>query len=60
MDGRGYLTQLTSRRIKYCSLCNSTKQFKKEKDANKYIDKLKNRCYVTFEVEHIVKENNKK
>lgn len=53
VNGCGYLTQLTSRRIKYCLLCNSTKQFKTEKDANKYIDKLKNRCYATFEVEHI-------
>lgn len=50
----GYLTQLTSRRIRYCSLCKDTKQFKTEKEANKYIDKLKDRFYATFEVKHIV------
>lgn len=49
-----YLVQVTSRRIKYCHLCNDTKQFKTEKEASKYIEKLKDRFDATFEVEHIV------
>lgn len=54
VNGYSYLVQLTKTRIKYCSLCNKTKQFKTEKEASKYIEKLKNRFAATFEVEHIV------
>lgn len=54
VNGIGYLTKLTSRRIRYCSLCSSTKQFKTEKEANKYVEKLKDRFNSTFEVEYII------
>lgn len=54
VNGYNYLVQLTKTRIKYCSLCNKTKQFKTEKDASRYIEKLKDRFTATFEVEHIV------
>lgn len=54
VNGYNYLLQLTKTRIKYCSLCNKTKQFKTEKEANKYIEKIKDRFTANFEVEHIV------
>lgn len=53
----GYIMQVTSRRVRYASLCNKTKQFKTEKEANKYIQKLQEKFYgETFEVEHITVE----
>lgn len=53
--GSGYLTQVTSRRIRYNVLCERTKQFKTEKEANKYIQKLQVKfTTVDFGVEHIV------
>lgn len=49
-----YLVKLTSRRIKHTSLCNLTKQFKTEKEANKYMAKLKEKGFTCdFSVEHI-------
>lgn len=50
-----YLVKLTSRRIKHTSLCNLTKQFKTEREANKYVEKLIERGFkIDFIVEHIV------
>ena len=54
IEDRGYLTQLTSRRIKYTFSSSFSKQFKTEKEANKYINKLKERFSCDFSVEHIV------
>lgn len=49
-----YLVKLTSRRIRHTSLCNLTKQFKTEKEANKYMEKLKEKGFTCdFSVEHI-------
>lgn len=49
-----YLVKLTSRRIRYASLCNLTKQFKTEKEANKYVEKLIDKGFkIDFSVEHI-------
>ncbi|MFG6378283.1 MAG: hypothetical protein K1W19_08220 [Lachnospiraceae bacterium] len=49
-----YLVKQTSRRIKYTSLCNLTKQFKTEKEANKYVEKLIEKGFkIDFSVEHI-------
>lgn len=50
-----YLVKLTSRRIKHTSLCDLTKQFKTEKEANKYVGKLIEKGFkIDFTVEHIV------
>lgn len=49
-----YLVKQTSRRIRYTSLCNLTKQFKTEKEANKYVEKLIEKGFkIDFSVEHI-------
>lgn len=49
-----YLVKQTSRRIKYTSLCNLTKQFKTEKEANKYVEKLIEKGFkINFSVVHI-------
>ena len=49
-----YLVKLTSRRIKHTSLCNLTKQFKTEREANKYVEKLNEKGFkIDFLVEHI-------
>lgn len=49
-----YLVKLTSRRIRHTSLCNLTKQFKTEKEANKYVEKLNEKGFACdFSVEHI-------
>ena len=49
-----YLVKLTSRRIKYTSLCNLTKQFKTEREANRYVEKLNEKGFkIDFTVEHI-------
>lgn len=53
-DRDSYLVKLTSRKIKYTSLCNLTKQFKTEKEANKYVKKLKEKGFAcAFSVKHI-------
>ena len=50
-----YLVKQTSRRIKYTSLCELTKQFKTEKEANKYVEKLIEKGFTSvFSVEHIL------
>lgn len=50
-----YLVKQTSRRIIYTSLCNFTKQFKTEKEADKYIKKLIEKGFkIDFSVEHIM------
>lgn len=50
-----YLVKQTSRRIRHTSLCNLTKQFKTEKEANKYVEKLIEKGFTCdFSVEHIV------
>lgn len=50
-----YLVKLTSRRIRHTSLCNLTKQFKTEKEANKYVEKLIEKGFnCSFSVEHII------
>lgn len=50
-----YLVKLTSRRIRHASLCDLTKQFKTEKEANKYVEKLIEKGFkINFSVEHIV------
>lgn len=54
VDGSSYLSKLTKRRIRCYSLCDKTKQFKTEKEANKYVEKLLERFNCRFEVEHIV------
>ncbi len=49
-----YLVKLTSRRIKHTSLCNLTKQFKTERETNKYVEKLKEKGFTCdFLVEYI-------
>lgn len=49
-----YLVKLTSRRIRYTLLCDLTKQFKTEKEADKYVEKLKEKGFTcNFLVEHI-------
>lgn len=49
-----YLVKQTSRRIRHSSLCNLTKQFKTEKEANKYVENLIEKGYkIDFSVEHI-------
>lgn len=49
-----YLVKQTSRRIRHTSLCNLTKQFKTEKEANKYVEKLIEKGFkIGFSVEHI-------
>lgn len=49
-----YLVKQTSRRIRHASLCNMTKQFKTEKEANKYVEKLIDKGFkIDFSVEHI-------
>jgi hypothetical protein len=49
-----YLVKITSRRIRHTSLCNLTKQFKTEKEANKYVEKLIEKGFkIDFSVEHI-------
>lgn len=49
-----YLTQLTARRMKYTTLCHLTKQFKSEKEATKYLEKLVVKGFnATLSVEHI-------
>lgn len=49
-----YLVKQTSRRIRHASLCNLTKQFKTEKEANKYVEKLIEKGFkINFSVEHI-------
>lgn len=49
-----YLVKQTSRRIRHTSLCNLTKQFKTEKEANKYVEKLIEKGFkINFSVEHI-------
>lgn len=50
-----YLVKQTSRRIKHTSLCNLTKQFKTEREANKYVERLIEKGFkIDFSVEHIV------
>ena len=54
-DYDSYLVKLTSRRIRHASLCDLTKQFKTEKEANKYVEKLIEKGFkINFSVEHIV------
>lgn len=49
-----YLVKQTSRRIRHTSLCNLTKQFKTEREANKYVEKLNEKGFMcAFSVEHI-------
>lgn len=49
-----YLVKQTSRRIRHTSLCNLTKQFKTEREANKYVEKLIDKGFkIDFSVEHI-------
>lgn len=49
-----YLVKQTSRRIRHSSLCNLTKQYKTEKEANKYVENLIEKGYkIDFSVEHI-------
>lgn len=53
-DYDSYLVKLTSRRIKHTSLCKLTKQFKTEKEANKYMEKLIEKGFnINFSVKHI-------
>lgn len=50
-----YLVKQTSIRIRHTSLCNLTKQFKTEKEANKYVEKLIEKGFkIDFSVEHIM------
>lgn len=50
-----YLVKLTSRRIKYTGLCELTKQFKTERDAKRYKDKLIEKGFnINLSVEHII------
>ena len=49
-----YLVKQTSRRIMHTSLCDLTKQFKTEKEANKYVEKLIEKGFkIDFSVKHI-------
>lgn len=49
-----YLVKQTSRRIRHTSLCNLTKQFKTEREANKYVEKLIDKGFkIDFSVKHI-------
>lgn len=49
-----YLVKQTSRRIRHTILCDMTKQFKTEKEANKYVEKLIDKGFkIDFSVEHI-------
>lgn len=53
-NGNSYLIKLTSKRIKYTSICELTKQFKTEREANEYVKKLIEKGFnVDFSVEHI-------
>lgn len=50
-----YLVKQTSRRIRHTSLCELTKQFKTEREANKYVEKLIEKGFTcAFSVEHIM------
>jgi len=50
-----YLTQLTAKRIKYTTLCHLTKQFKTEKEANRYLEKLVEKGFNSqLSVEHVI------
>lgn len=54
INNHSYLVQVTSKRIRYCCLCDNTKQFKTGKEANRYIEKIKDKFNAAFTVEHIV------
>lgn len=54
INNTGYLFQLTRRRIRYTYYSDGAKQFKTEKEATKYLQKIKERFCCTLEVEHIV------
>lgn len=54
VDNAGYLFKLTRRRIRYCYNSNGAKQFKTQKDAAKYIERIKERFCCSLDIEHIV------
>lgn len=51
--GYGYVYKLTSRRLQHVTSSEYAKQFKTEKEAYKYIEKLSERFNADFEVEYI-------
>lgn len=49
----GYLTKVTRSKLRYTSLCGLTKQFKTEKQAIRYMEKLKDRFASELRVEYV-------